>query len=414
MQPLRKYRVSNRPKIDAAESRGFPPFLVLHAGPVGRLLLAAVLATLWLPMTASAGDHQVNSTGKSTDNEGLSTSSSQTQTGKPESASRWTVSAEAIGLTRIGGADRTLVERVPGAVPFLLTATTPGVEAFNGDDFPQVFSAGPEITLIYHDESGYGAELSYFNIFERSVTKTIGPDTPADWLVMRAPGVFWQTQDFPYQAMAWESGWSLYNAEANGRLDLSRRVTILAGFRWLQMNDELQGTLPPPDVVAPTWKSTSPGANIFQIPAGGTPAGKYPPFWNTSARNDFYGFQIGVDGIIMEYGRFSLDGTIKTGIYDNNAGQTTGVSLQKVVYPSEATTDRAAFVGEAGLQLKYRVLKDLSIKAGYEALWLDGVALAPGQIKETSIAPSNVRALGVECGSDVLFHGAKVGLEYSF
>ena len=119
-------------------------------------------------------------------------------------------------------------------------------------------------------------------------------------------------------------------------------------------------------------------------------------------------------GKILELGRFSLDGLIKIGIFDDAARQSTGVSLEKVVYPSKATTNHAAFVSEASFQLKYQVIKGLALKAGYEALWLDGVALAPGQIQETSTAPSSVRALGVHCGSSVLFQGATAGLEYSF
>ena len=195
--------------------------------------LCAVLATLFLPVSASAGD-QENLTGK------LS-----------ESTPRWTVSAEAIVLERIGGVSRTLVERVPGTVPFFSVPTAPGVEAFNSSQFQQGFSAGPKIDLIYHGDSGYSAELSYFNIFNQSATKAIGPDNPADWLVMKAPAPFWQTQDFTDQAMAWSAATNLYSAEANGRLELSSRVTVLAGFRWLQLNDNLLGTLSPSGRVFP-------------------------------------------------------------------------------------------------------------------------------------------------------------------
>ncbi|MGA2793660.1 MAG: BBP7 family outer membrane beta-barrel protein [Roseiarcus sp.] len=120
-----------------------------------------------------------------------------------------------------------------------------------------------------------------------------------------------------------------------------------------------------------------------------------------------------MDGKILEFGRFSLDGLMKIGLFDDDAEQSTGVSLQKVVYPSTATTNHAAFVSEASLQLKYQLIKGLALKAGYEALWLDGVALAPGQIQET-FTLANVRALGVNSGSSVLFQGATFGLEYSF
>jgi hypothetical protein len=380
-------------------------------GFVASCFLFTLLATLFLPMTASAGD-QENSFGKSADSEGWPPPRGVPERRLTGSTPRWTVSAEAIVLSRLGGVNQTLVARVPGVVPFYLTSTAPGTEAFNSNQFQQGFSAGPKISVIYHGDSGYGAELSYFNIFNQSATKAIGPDSPADWLVMKAPG-FWQTQDFPYQAMAWKSTTNLYNAEANGRLDLSSRVTMLAGFRWLELNDNLQGTLPPADLTAPTWKQNF-TFNIFQITPGG-PAGNYPPFWNTHTTNNLYGVQIGVDARMLELGRFSLQGLMKIGIFDNNAQQSTGVSLEKVVYPSQATTNRVAFVGEVGLQLKYQVIKGLAVKVGYEALWLDGVALAPGQIQQTSSSlPSSVHALGINCGSAVLFQGATAGLEYSF
>ena len=227
--------------------------------------LCTLLATLFVPITASAGD-QENSAGKSAESDGLPPPWSRLKRRPTGSTPQWTVSAEAIVLGRTGGVNQTLVERVPAAsYPSTLHRTAPGTEAFNSNQFRQGFSAGPKISLNYHGDSGYGAELSYFNIFDQSATKAIGPDSPADWLVMKAPGTFWQTQDFPYQAMAWKSATNLYSAEANGRLELSSRVTVLAGFRWLQLNDNLQGTLTPADLTAPTWKQTCYVCNIFQI-----------------------------------------------------------------------------------------------------------------------------------------------------
>jgi len=196
-------------------------------------------------------------------------------------------------------------------------------------------------------------------------------------------------------------------------LNLSPRVSVLAGFRWLQLNDNLQGTLTPTDFTAPEWKTSCPGCNLFQVTPDG-PIGVLPPFWNTGATNNLYGIQIGIDGKILQLGRFSLNGRLTAGLFDNGAKQSTGVSIRKVVYPTTASTNGAAFVSEASLQLKYRVIEGLSLKAGYEALCLVGVALAPGQIDQTYAAPSNVRALGVNHGSNVLFQGATFGLEYSF
>lgn len=332
----------------------------------------------------------------------------------PDSAPRWLLSIETIALQRTGGASRTLVERVPGTVPFVTTFTTPGTEAFNSSDFQQGVAAGPKIALRYYADSDASVEISYFNISNLSGSNTTGPDSPADWLVMRAPGAFWQTQDFTYQGMTWSDATNLYSAEINARRQLTGRVTVFAGLRWLQLNDKLVGTLSPPDITQPTWKRTCGSCNIFQITPGDL-AGTYPPFWTTSTTNNLYGAQIGVDATLLERDRLSLDALLKIGLFDNNATQSTGVSLQKIVYPASATTNRVAFAGEAGLQLKYRLQGDLTLKVGYEALWLDGIALAPAQIQQThTSATGNVTALGVDTGSNVLFQGVTFGVERSF
>ena len=347
----------------------------------------------------------------------------------PESAPRWAFSAETLVLGRWGGANQTLVARVPGNTPFVTvpptpgydSATYPGVAALNSDQFREGFSAGPKLSLTYRDDSVYGVELSYFDVLGLSAATAIGPDNPPDWLVMKAPGSFWQTQDFPYQAMAWGDSTSLYSAEVNGRLDLSSRLTLLGGLRWLQLDDELVGSLTPADRTAPDWKlpcSSYALDNLSTCPPlyyPGGRAGSYPPFWQTNTKNNLYGAQIGVDAKLLELGRFSLGGLIKAGVFDNNAEQTTVVSMTKKLFTAQAATNRAAFVSQADLELKYQLTRGLTFKAGYELLWLDGVALAAGQIQETytTSAPS-ARALGVNSGSSVLFQGATVGLEFSF
>lgn len=306
---------------------------------------------------------------------------------------RWTASADFIIMDRIGGGNQTLIERVPlHDNPF----STPGAEALNSNDFQQGFCGGPRIGLIRHGDCGYDLELSFFQIDGWSSNRTIGPDDPIDWLVMRAPGGFTQTNQPPYlatQAMVWEYATELQNAEFNVRWHPSCRVTMLAGFRWVNLRENLVGALEPPTI---SWE---------------------PPFWNGTTTNNLYGFQIGADGKLFERGRFSIDGLVKAGIFDDNAEQTTAVSvIAKQVRTGSASTNHAAFVGETGLQCKYQVTKRILLKAGYEVIWLQGVALAPGQVQETyvNVWPMNVQALGVNCNSGVFYHGATVGLVYSF
>jgi hypothetical protein len=347
-------------------------------------VLCALVAMLCLSITASAGD-QKNSTGQSAAAEDSPPSFSRVPVeqlqGPPP---RWTVSADAIILDRIGGVNRTLVARVPATVP----PSTPGPEALNSSNLRQGFSPGPRIAVIRHVDSGYDLEVLYFQTAGWNSARSVGPDNPPDWLVMKAPGGFIQTQDHAYQAMAWDYDTKLYNVELNARWNLYNRLTLLVGFRWLHLSENLQGAL---------------------VPSEG-----FPPFWNTSTTNNLYGLQIGADGKIWQRGRFSINGLIKAGAYFNNAAESTGVSIFKVVRPSSTTTNLAAFVGEISLRCKYQVSRRLGLKVGYEALWLEGVALAPGQIQETyATHPAAVHALGVR-SSAVLFHGATAGLEGSF
>ena len=314
---------------------------------------------------------------------------------------RWTVSADFIVLDRIGGGNQTLVEAVPRTVKYMDLFTTPGTEVLNSGNMQQGFCGGPRIGLTGHGDNGYDLELSYFQIDGWHSDMIIVPN-PADWLVMRAPGTWlfgkkpWiQTNQGDTQAMAWDYGSKLYNAECNVRWDPYPRVTMLGGFRWVNLGENLQGELSPPTV-----------------------AGE-KPFWSGWTTNNLYGFQIGADGKVLERGRFSIDGLVKAGIFDNDAEQTTAVSvIHKSVYSASYSTNHAAFVGETGLQCKYRVTNSLLLKAGYEVIWLDGVALAPEQIPETYTTThwhnSSVQALGINCSSGAFYHGATAGLEYSF
>jgi hypothetical protein len=312
--------------------------------------------------------------------------------------SRWTASAEAIVLDRIGSVPCKLVETVPHSVHYKDLPHTFGPEVLNAKDLDPSFALGPRVGLTRHGDDGCDLELSYFQIDGWNAYRSIGP-TPDDWLIMRASSNFLQTQDHKHtQMMAWDYASRLYNAELNVRWNPCARLTLLAGFRWANLSEELLGTLPE---LSGTWPQ------------------RRNPFWNTDVANNLYGFQIGADGTLFERGRFSINGQGKAGIFLNNAAETTGVSIARTVYWESDSTNQIAFLGETGLQCKYQVTHRLALKMGYEAMWLQGVALAPGQISETycfSAGPHQtyVDALGVNSRSGVFYHGATAGLDYSF
>lgn len=335
------------------------------------------------------------------------------------SAPRWTVSAEAVALARSGTGNRSLVARVPGDVYWWTpsgpnTTNVAGVEALNSNQLAQHLAAGPKLSLVYRDPSGYGAELTYLGVTGLRATKSIGPDNPPQWLVMKAPGSFWQTQDYAYQSMAWQDDTRLHSLEANARLAISPRVTLLAGVRWLQLHDDLQGTLSPADLGQPLWKLTPLRRISDAVPVPGASIVINPPFWTSATTNNLYGVQIGARAMLWEAGRVSVEGALKAGVYADRVDQTTLVSMAKQIFPAQASTTAAAFVGEGGVTARYQLGGGVALRLGYEAMWLAGIALAPSQIDKTYSTQTTVTSLGVDARGTTLFQGLTVGLDYTF
>ena len=69
-------------------------------------------------------------------------------------------------------------------------------------------------------DHNYDLEFSYFQIGGWNSNVPIGPDNPIDWLVMKSPGDFVQTNQPPLlatQSMVWDYATQLQNAEFNVR-----------------------------------------------------------------------------------------------------------------------------------------------------------------------------------------------------
>ena len=254
-------------------------------GFVASCFLFTLLATLFLPITASAGD-QENSTGKSADREGLPPTRSLPKRRLTSEHSAMDCLSRGYRLgpyrrrqsnaRRTSAGHRTILRlRQPPPASKLSTATS-STRVFrrteNKPNLPWRFRLRRGVVVFQHLQPE-----RHQSHRPRQSGRLAGDEGSRH---------FWQTQDFPYQAMAWKSTTNLYSAEANGRLDLSSRVTVLAGFRWLQLNDNLQGTLTPADLTAPTWKQTC--CSVVQLQYFPDHAGwtsrKLPPLLEYAAR----------------------------------------------------------------------------------------------------------------------------------
>jgi hypothetical protein len=134
--------------------------------------------------------------------------------------------------------------------------------------------------------------------------------------------------------------------------------------------------------------------------------------------NHLYGLQIGADGILLCRGRLMIEGLLKAGIYGNHARQN-GVQIDTApiygeTYRASGEMNHAAFLGELGLVGKYQFSDHLALRAGYQLMWMDGVATATDQITVNELELVDTGANGAEIHNTVFYHGAIVGAELTW
>jgi hypothetical protein len=224
-------------------------------------------------------------------------------------------------------------------------------------------------------------EVAYFGMDSWANSATITGD-----ILVQFPSVLhpaWPPAA-PMGTATFNTSSALYSLEANLRYDTRSWWTLLAGFRWVELSDEF-------DVAFATGGATS--------------------RYNIDVDNHLYGFQVGGEGRLWERNAWRLEGWFKAGIYHNSADQTTFEDLSAMpagIATVDASGDQTAFLGEIGLNVTYQLTRRLGLRAGYQLMWLDGVALALDQLDNTNPAAGLAT---LDSGSDLFLHGGHVGLE---
>ncbi|MCI0335488.1 MAG: BBP7 family outer membrane beta-barrel protein [Planctomycetes bacterium] len=123
--------------------------------------------------------------------------------------------------------------------------------------------------------------------------------------------------------------------------------------------------------------------------------------------NDMIGFQLG-GGFTYQAPRWSIGISCKGGIFANDAtGQTI---LDFTADDDDDATlflkeDELSFIGEARLLGRFHLTPNISLRAAYEMMFLDSVALAPSQ---TTFIPEFAF---LNTTGDPFYHGASFGFE---
>jgi hypothetical protein len=164
----------------------------------------------------------------------------------------------------------------------------------------------------------------------------------------------------------------------NARWHLMDRVALLAGFRYLELDELFRAEVP--SDVAFDWQT----------------------------RNRLWGAQAGAETLLWEHGCLTLEGTAKLGLFGNAAAQDAYLHSGPVTIDSPASCDGTSYLIEAGLTLVYKLTPRLAFRGAYNVLWVGDVALATDQVAVTDFAIES----SIDDTGDVLYHGGFVGFEF--
>jgi hypothetical protein len=167
----------------------------------------------------------------------------------------------------------------------------------------------------------------------------------------------------------------------------SQTYAFLAGFRYVNFTDVLDITADRnPDVAA------SEGGN-----------------YHVDTDNNLFGGQLGVS-LAYETARWSAGLNAKAGSFWNRMNLNSNFLAGPELVPSRGTTDATednlSFVAEAEVLLKWHLRPNLSLRAGFEMLYVESVALAPHQV---NFIPGGY--LPIADDGDVVMLGTALGVE---
>jgi hypothetical protein len=276
--------------------------------------------------------------------------------------SQWYVSAGAVILHR----DR------PSAGP-ILTPVSLGITV-DASSYDFGWNGGPDVTVGRQLDCCNAVEVRYFNDIGAGASQVFA-FIPEDFRIATGAPV-------GVVGLTTSDDTDLHSLEVNFRRTVNDYLTFLAGFRYLELDDDLN----------------------FVLNVGGPTA-----LYQWGETNHLYGGQIGAD--LLLYGNQNsahVDTVFKSGLY--GVASKNNYLTDPVIGPTVTDGGRAgdvAFVGEIDLLATYPVCNHVALQGGYQLLWIDGVALATDQAVN---ATANVSGAGIDTNGSLFYHGATAAL----
>jgi hypothetical protein len=142
-------------------------------------------------------------------------------------------------------------------------------------------------------------------------------------------------------------------------------------------------------------------------------------------KNDLLGYQLGGELWLCVLPAWSMGADLKAGIYGNHARQKTTADSFLLGDPPRGTFNEsdgvtsAAFVSEANLWVFYKISSRMTLRCGYQFLYLSSVALAPENFNTVASSLTlteelRTRTPFINNGGTAFYHGFDVGFEWTW
>ena len=173
----------------------------------------------------------------------------------------------------------------------------------------------------------------------------------------------------------------LNTGEINVRRRLNPWIGLLAGIRDLQLSEDL---------------------NFSEFTANSN--------YTSQAGNRLFGAQLGAEAVLPArgYGRFFASG--KYGVYNDRYRIGAQASSGGSPIHVQVQDDMTSFVGDFNAGFEIQTVARMTLRFGYQLLWLQNVALAPDQLNQFSLFTND----GTVAKSNPVYHGGFVGLVFVF
>ena len=130
--------------------------------------------------------------------------------------------------------------------------------------------------------------------------------------------------------------------------------------------------------------------------------------------NQLLGLQFGFDAPVVHGQRFSMDGYVRAGVYANitqTDAQIVTDSFPPIGFSAnDVDRVRTAFVGEVGVDSRFRLNEYCNLYGGYRLMLLGDVSQAGDQLGATNLANGRIG----RTGETVVVYGGTFGLEVRF